>query len=246
MGDNMAQAATQSSSGSPATSSRAEGRVFARLACDLSTSCQPTSAWGQKDARWPATIHDISLGGVQLIVPRRFEPGSGLGIELPAHDGGEPSLVLARIIHVHALPDGTWSLGCKFISELGEDELQGLLALQNPPPEPQPPTELSPPPVIPSHLPAAPPGPQTLQPVDVQLELPDGRIVDCHLRRLSIPALPVAGQALTIRLNSPRGSRPALRVEVIGCSRRDGRWVLRGRLLSPSWELLQRAVRRPG
>src|SRR4051812_35795513 len=106
--------------------SSADCRVYTRLACCLMTACQPTSAWGRKDSRWEAAITDISQGGLRLIVRRRFEPGAGLGIELPGHDGGEPYIVLAKVVHVGALPDGSWALGCKFISELGEDELENL------------------------------------------------------------------------------------------------------------------------
>src|SRR5581483_12051944 len=59
-------------------------RVHERRQCDLPSTCQPTSAWGRKDARWRATIHDISVTGVSLLVARRFEPGAGLAVELPA------------------------------------------------------------------------------------------------------------------------------------------------------------------
>src|SRR5688572_26354331 len=87
-----------------------ECRVSTRHACDVTTSCQPTSAWGRKDSRWPAAISDISAGGVRLIIRRRFEPGVGLAIELPGNDSNEPSIVLAKVIHVRALPDGSWAL----------------------------------------------------------------------------------------------------------------------------------------
>src|SRR5437879_1582081 len=104
-----------------------ECRVHERQACDVSTSCQPTSAWGRKDSRWAAVISDVSPGGIRLIVRRRFEPGAGLGIELPGGDGEEPYTVLAKVIHVRALPDSAWALGCQFISELSEEEVQHLL-----------------------------------------------------------------------------------------------------------------------
>src|SRR5262245_56055569 len=79
-------------------------RVYTRHSCGVPTSCQPTSAWGRADSRWAAIISDVSQAGVRLIVQRRFEVGVGLGIELPGRDGGEPYTVLAKVIHVKALP----------------------------------------------------------------------------------------------------------------------------------------------
>lgn len=221
-----------------------ECRVYTRLACDLSTSCQPTSAWGRKDSRWPATITDLSVAGIRLIVSRRFEPGAGLGIELPAHDGSDPSIVLARIVHVRALENGSWALGCKFISELGEDELQGLLGQQAPEPAPQ---ELVAAPVAPSQLTEAAADDKVIPGVTLQLEVGPGKVIDCHFRRLTVPgAWPsTAGTILTIRLNTPHGARPSIRLEVVRCSQNGERWMLRGQLLSPSWDELLHSLRRP-
>src|SRR5262245_36793766 len=99
-----------------------EQRAAARFLCALPTTCQPPSGWGSKDP-WPATIRDISTGGVSLALERRFERGSGLAIELPSEDG-TMSTVLARVTNVRPHPDGGWILGCSFISELSDEEVQ--------------------------------------------------------------------------------------------------------------------------
>src|SRR5262245_5132454 len=111
--------------GRPADSpSSVEGRVSQRHACVVPTSCLAAPAWGKKEAQWPAVISDVSEGGIRLVLRRRFEPGTGLGVELPGHDGSEPYTVLVKVIHVRAASGGTWALGCQFISQLSDDELR--------------------------------------------------------------------------------------------------------------------------
>jgi hypothetical protein len=94
-----------------------------RHACEVPTTCQPPSGWC-KDP-WPAIIRDIGHSGLSLTLNRRFERGKGLAIELPAEDGSS-STVLARIVQVTAHPSG-WLLGCDFIGELSDDEVQHVL-----------------------------------------------------------------------------------------------------------------------
>jgi PilZ domain len=107
------------------TPAAVEARTHERHDCDLPGSCGPASSWNRPGARWGGAITNISLGGVRLRLPRRFEPGAGLAIELPDAGGG-PWVVFARVARVR--PDGdSWELGCEFISELGEDEFRRLL-----------------------------------------------------------------------------------------------------------------------
>src|SRR5262249_21444221 len=132
--------------GLPAPRPPTECRVYSRQHCDVATSCQPTSSWGREDARWPATIIEVSLGGVRLVVRRRLDRGMGLGIERRGRDGDEAYTVLAKVVHINPLPEGFWSLGCKFVSELSEDELRRLV-----PCRPQA-TEAAPAPISPSQI----------------------------------------------------------------------------------------------
>src|ERR1019366_10441879 len=74
--------AEQSVSSPPAS----ECRIFERRSCELPTTCQPASALAMKEMRWTATISDLSLGGVRIVLPRRFEKGTGLAVELPGTD----------------------------------------------------------------------------------------------------------------------------------------------------------------
>src|SRR6266511_3721808 len=191
-----------------------ECRVYPRQACDVEATCQPVSAWGRKDSKWTAIITDVSQGGIRLILRRRFEPGAGLGIELPGVDGDEPYTVLAKVVHVRSLPDGTWALGCQFISELDEDEVLHLTPHQRPSAVPQP---AEPAPLVPSqHR-------QAIANVSLQLEIPAGRVIDCHIRRLSVAETwPLApGKTLGIRASS---AIPLLQLKVVRCWQEGERW----------------------
>jgi hypothetical protein len=106
--------------------SQGDLRGAQRHCCLVQTTCQPPSAWSRNP--WPATIRDISTGGLKLLLNRRFERGSGLAIELPTEDGSTTT-VLARVAHVHAAPEGGWVLGCTFISELSDEEVRAVLNL---------------------------------------------------------------------------------------------------------------------
>src|SRR5205823_11360237 len=147
----------------------------------------------------------------------------------------------AKVVYARALPGGSWSLGCKFISELSDDELQRLLGPAPPAPCPQPPP---PAPISPSRslqAAAAPPTPpstsrkKVFPGVRLQLEVSPGKVVDCHLQRLVVPgAWPVAaGRTLTLRVDAPDGRRPLLKIEVLRSLLEGGHWTLRCRLVSP-------------
>ena len=230
----MPEQLVQTADSIPTDMSPLECRVHTRNACELPATCLPTSSWGRKEAQWPATITDLSVGGVRLIVRRRFEPGSGLGVELPGHDGEEPYTGLAKVVRVCALPDGSWALGCKFISELSEDELQGLLNLQQ---------QLEVPPIAPSQHARA-----SLSDVTFEIEVPDGSAIPCRVRHLTIPgSWPLAaGKLLTLQGPALRGPLASLRLKVLRSAKQGERWTVRCQLLNPPTHNLLRALRGPG
>src|SRR5205823_7885001 len=104
--------------------------VYERHSCKVPSHCQPASAFGKEDLKWPATLENISQSGVCLNLRRRFEPGTGLTLELPGAATQDAYVVLAKVVHVRRQENGYWFLGCKFISELSEDEMQRLLSHQ--------------------------------------------------------------------------------------------------------------------
>jgi hypothetical protein len=100
-------------------------RVFERYPSELPTQCQPLAARGDDEIVWQATVNNISAGGIGLLLQRRFEPGTGLAIELP--DADFTYTVFVRVIHALAQPNGRWLLGCSFVTPLSEERLNALL-----------------------------------------------------------------------------------------------------------------------
>lgn len=100
-----------------------ERRAWVRYSCDVATYCLPSV--GGDEVRWESWIRDISRGGMQLVVDRRFESGTILRIEVVGNED-LPSL-LVRVIHVRSQPGGRWSLGCRFARELADKELEAFL-----------------------------------------------------------------------------------------------------------------------
>ena len=114
-------------SGSEMAPSTVDCRVYERKSCTVPTVCQPASALEMQEMQWEATICDISLSGARITLQRRFEKGTGLAIELSKNNPSGTYVVFVKVVHVRSQGDGSWALGCKFISELNEDELHNIL-----------------------------------------------------------------------------------------------------------------------
>jgi len=98
-----------------------------RHTCGLRASCHPLAAWTDRDFIWPATLTDLSTRGVGIVLGRRFEPGAGLAIELPALADRCAETLLVKVMQVNPLPGGHWMLGCAFVSELSEDTVLAMV-----------------------------------------------------------------------------------------------------------------------
>lgn len=101
-----------------------ERRVSVRYQAQLKGSCQTLSA--QRGTAWQATIRDISQDGIGLLLARRFEPGSTLSIELTDAAGEQAHLLLGRVAHATARPEGGWVIGCALLNPLSEEEIHAL------------------------------------------------------------------------------------------------------------------------
>lgn len=212
----------------PTEAAQAECRVYQRRASGLATSCRPAVSLVHGDAAWPATIRDVSPAGVRLLLRRRFEPGTGLAITMPAKGQDAPSIALARVIHVESEQTGSWSIGCKFVSELSDEELARL---------------------IPGSVPGmAPPGEQTLVDTSPGGTLKQAPMPNVHLQiegtkgpkiyrvknfYLPGPWPPSPGRRFALRGRRPNARVPALVLEVLSSSLNDGHWTLCCRLLKP-------------
>src|SRR4051812_28109163 len=112
----MLQQCTPVSNASLKPAGRFECRVYPRLSCELSGTCQPASARGSDESRWAAVVRNISQGGALLLLRRRYEPGTALALELPVLGGQEPCTIYAKVLQVTPDGKGTWTLRCQFVS----------------------------------------------------------------------------------------------------------------------------------
>jgi serine/threonine protein kinase len=103
---------------------RSERRATVRYPSGLNSACRPV---GDEEGRyWFARAHDISAGGINLIMRRRFEPGTVLTVELQDKVGRPKRLTLVRVIRVQARADKRWTLGCVFDTEMCEEDVRAL------------------------------------------------------------------------------------------------------------------------
>jgi PilZ domain len=102
-----------------------ERRASVRHVCNLDTLCQPSDA--DEPKRWPATVCDISLEGIGVLVREPFQPGTVIGVDLTSPDETLEYTMFAKVMNVQALADGRWRAGCAFTRKLSDDELQSLL-----------------------------------------------------------------------------------------------------------------------
>ncbi len=101
-----------------------ERRAFARRPARGAALCRPGNQPFHPGLR--AALVDISLDGVGLRVPKPFEPGAL--IELEIDPVGPGKLVrLAEVRWVQPLPDGSYRLGCCWEHRLAFAEMQMLI-----------------------------------------------------------------------------------------------------------------------
>jgi hypothetical protein len=108
-----------------ATRERREG---GRIMCQLEGQCRPMDSL-QLSAHWPVTIRDICAGGCQLLLSRRFEPGTLLVIDVHDEQNQPTRMLLARVARVGSLARGRWILGCTFSVPLTTEDLDSLLKI---------------------------------------------------------------------------------------------------------------------
>jgi hypothetical protein len=218
-------------------------RVYERQSCKVPTACQPAASYGLEENHWSGTIRDVSLGGLRLILERRFEPGIVLAVELPENPPGETKTILLKVVHVKRQLDGYWSLGCQFVSEMSEDELQRLLptsgqgsgegeALAADAAES----------ALTSYF-----GPLTVAKVRLQIELTSVTLAECIADQMIVPATwPLApGKTVSVRGGKKSGSPWQVQLRVTRCAKQPEGWILRGQLLNgPSATDLLQAIGR--
>lgn len=106
-------------------------RGWARLPLDVgSVAVIDTGVFGgltHNQEMWPLVVRDVSIGGVGVLIARRFEPGTELSVELSAGPDVEPRRLPVRVVRVVPARSGHWFHGCSFFNNLTQSELDLLL-----------------------------------------------------------------------------------------------------------------------
>ncbi len=214
-------------------------RIYERKPCDLPTTCRPASALAMKEMGWAASVVDISQGGLRINLQRRFEKGTGLAIELPADDEQERTVVFVKVVHLQAIENGAWALGCRFISELGEDELQRLLTSTHnvlSPSKGQLFDEKDNEEVSSGAIPVSQPEIRIITDVHLLVAAQPGSFRECLVKRLNVTKCwPLtAGKILSLRGKSSDHSPWSMRIQVLKCNPQGKGWEIQGRIVSPA------------
>jgi c-di-GMP-binding flagellar brake protein YcgR len=103
----------------------ADQRVWMRFPCNVRGTYQQISTFGAPTAE--ARVLNISATGVGLLVDELVEAGTLLSVDLKPDSGADSRTMLACVVHVNAQANGQFALGCNFIRELSEEDLEALV-----------------------------------------------------------------------------------------------------------------------
>src|SRR6516162_2904315 len=93
------------------TTCLAERRATVRFFCSLDAFCLSRQTTGE--ACHEVRVQDISQTGVGLILDQPLESGTIVGIEMGYRLWRRPRVLMARVVHATAKPDGSWLVGCE-------------------------------------------------------------------------------------------------------------------------------------
>jgi hypothetical protein len=102
-----------------------DGRAWVRFSCDAEVEFH--AVLGSEQAKSKAKVVNISAGGFAMQTSQKFEGGTLISVGLTGADGNDARPTLARVVHVATRPEGGWVLGCTFVTELSDNDLQALM-----------------------------------------------------------------------------------------------------------------------
>ena len=100
-------------------------RHWVRFPCSLKALYHPVTTGQVK--KWPAKVVDISANGIGLMVAQPVDAGALLSVELEGATPQAARVMLACVARVNRESGEERLLGCNFIRELTESELQAFL-----------------------------------------------------------------------------------------------------------------------
>jgi len=105
----------------------ADRRAAERFACVRDAVSSPLTA-RQMEVR--VRLHNVSVKGIGILSPRRFERGTTLLIQVQDTGQELPPLFVAKVVHVTSHGMGDWLIGCTLARGLAEDEIQWLACVK--------------------------------------------------------------------------------------------------------------------
>jgi hypothetical protein len=102
-----------------------DGRSWVRFSCSVQAACDTVPPNG--GAPESVQVINLSPSGVGLVVTRRIDTGSMLSLELRSPSGRHACTMLACVVHASGRDSGQFAIGCNFIRELTDQEMQSLL-----------------------------------------------------------------------------------------------------------------------
>lgn len=103
----------------------ADARTWVRFCTELRAEYQVVG--DPENVTHPARVLNISASGVGLEVDAALEAGGLLNVDLLDRAGHPVRSILACVVHTTRRAGGALAVGCNFIRELTEDELEALL-----------------------------------------------------------------------------------------------------------------------
>lgn len=100
-------------------------RTWMRFPCNIQVAIQPIG--GENAPQIPAQVLNISASGIGLLVKQPIETGVLLNVNMHGGPGKGDRTILACVVHVTTQVEDEWALGCNFIRELSEEDLNALL-----------------------------------------------------------------------------------------------------------------------
>jgi c-di-GMP-binding flagellar brake protein YcgR len=106
--------------------SDADQRTWMRYPCQVKATYQVVGY--EETPVCQVEVLNISASGIGILVGQPIEMGSLLNLELQQAGGASTRTILACVVHANQ-ENGRWALGCNFIRELSEDDLQALVSV---------------------------------------------------------------------------------------------------------------------
>jgi serine/threonine protein kinase len=108
-----------------------ERRIAVRYDCALPILCTINLSLHadvtELQAEWEAKVVNISVGGIGVLLPRRFEPQTVLSLDLTSSDRRVKKSRQMRVVRVARVNSRTWFLGGTLNEKLSREELRSLL-----------------------------------------------------------------------------------------------------------------------